>query len=57
MDTSHILLGIVYVALGLVFMTTYGRMRSRSRALSLLWLFMGVLLSANGVLKVIQAAG
>jgi len=56
MDTSAVLLGVVYVALGLTFLSTYGRMRSRSRALSLLWLFMGVLLTANGVLRVIQTA-
>ena len=56
MDTNQVLLGVVYVALGLAFMSTYGRVRSRSRGLSLLWLFMGVLLSANGVLKVAQAA-
>jgi hypothetical protein len=55
MDSSGVLLGVLYVILGLAFMFTRSRFVGRSRGLALVWLFMGVLLTANGALKIVQA--
>lgn len=57
MDTRQIVLGLMYLVLGLVFILTRSRILARSRLLSLLWLFMGVVLTANGGLKIVQALG
>lgn len=55
MDTSLALLGLLYVALGLIFIVTRSRFVGRSRLMALAWLFLGVLLTANGALKIVQA--
>ena len=52
---APVLLGVLYVVLGVAFLASYGRVRARSRVLSLAWLFIGVLLTANGVLRIVQA--
>ena len=52
---SQILLGTLYVVLGIAFLATYGRTRARNRMLGLVWLGLGVLLTANGVLRIVQA--
>jgi hypothetical protein len=57
MDTAQVLLGVVYVVLGLAFLLTRSRVLARSRMLSLVWLFIGVLLTANGALRIVQALG
>ncbi len=57
MDDSQVLLGLVYVILGLAFVLTRNRVLVRSRVLALVWLFIGVLLTANGALRVVQALG
>ncbi len=57
MDATQAVLGLVYVILGLAFIVTRSRVLVRSRALSLVWLFIGVLLTANGTLRVVQALG
>lgn len=50
------LLGLLYLLLGIAFLATRGRVLARGRALALAWLFIGVLLTANGVLRMVQAA-
>ena len=50
------LLGLLYLLLGIAFLVTRSRYLGRSRPLALAWLFLGVLLTANGVLKIVQAA-
>ena len=57
MDESEVLLGVVYVVLGLAFMVTRSRMLARSRMFALVWLFIGVLLTANGTLRIVQGLG
>ena len=57
MDASQVLLGLVYVILGLAFLLTRTRVLARGRLLALVWLFIGVLLTANGAVRVIQALG
>jgi hypothetical protein len=57
METSKVLLGLLYVLLGLAFLFSRGRFAGRNRGLALIWLFMGVLLTANGALKVLQGLG
>ncbi len=57
MDTPQVLLGLLYVILGLAFVFTRNRVLARSRVLALVWLFIGVLLTANGALRVVQALG
>ena len=52
---SQALLGIVYVVLGIAFLLTRSRVATRGRALALAWLFVGVLLTANGSLKIVQS--
>lgn len=52
---SQVLLGALYVALGLAFVFTRSRAAQRSRTLALVWLFLGVLLTANGTLKLVQS--
>ena len=52
---SQILLGTLYVVLGIAFLASYNRTRERSRMLSLVWLGLGVLLTANGALRIFQA--
>ena len=52
---SLVLLGVIYVALGIVFLLTRSRVATRGRALALAWLFVGVLLTANGSLKIVQS--
>lgn len=55
MDTSLALLGLLYVILGLIFIFSRSRFIGRSRLMALVWLFLGVLLTANGALKLVQA--
>ncbi len=50
------LLGLLYLLLGIAFLATRSRFLGRSRGLALAWLFIGVLLTANGVLRMVQAA-
>ncbi len=57
MDAPRVLLGVLYVALGLGFLLTRRRVLARSRMFSLVWLFIGVLLTANGMLRIVQALG
>ncbi len=57
MDTAGVLLGVLYVALGLTFLVTRSRVLARNRMFALVWLFIGVLLTANGVLRIVQALG
>ena len=57
MDTPRILLGVLYVVLGLSFLATRSRVLARSRMFALVWLFIGVLLTANGALRIVQALG
>ncbi len=57
MDTPRVLLGVLYVALGLAFLATRSRVLARNRMFALVWLFIGVLLTANGVLRIVQALG
>ena len=54
MDTPRVLLGVLYVALGLAFLATRSRVRARNRMFALVWLFIGVLLTANGALRIVQ---
>ena len=55
MDAPQVLLGLLYAALGISFLVTRGRVAARGRGFALLWLFIGVLLTANGVLRIVQA--
>ncbi len=55
MDAPQALLGLVYLTLGLAFLLTRSRMLARGRILALTWLFIGVLLTANGALRIVQA--
>lgn len=55
MDSTQILLGLLYLILGIAFLATRGRMLQRSRGLALAWLGLGILLSANGALRIFQA--
>lgn len=50
------LLGLLYLLLGIAFLVTRSRFLGRSRALALAWLFIGVLLTSNGALRIVQAA-
>ena len=52
---SQVLLGVLYVALGIAFLSTRGRVATRGRVLALAWLFVGVLLTANGSLRIVQS--
>ena len=54
-DSSQVLLGVLYVVLGLAFLGTRGRVAARGRMLALVWLFLGVLLTANGALRIVQS--
>jgi hypothetical protein len=56
MDTAQMLLGLLYLLLGIAFLATRSRFSGRSRALALAWLFLGVMLTSNGVLRMVQAA-
>ena len=55
MDTAQMLLGLLFLLLGTAFLATRSRFVGRSRAIALAWLFLGVLLTANGVLRMVQA--
>jgi hypothetical protein len=55
MDASRVLLGLVYLLLGISFLVTRSRIAARGRGFALIWLFIGVLLTANGALRVVQA--
>ena len=57
MDESQVPLGLLYVVLGLTFMLTRSRVLARSRMFALVWLFIGVLLTANGALRIVQGLG
>jgi hypothetical protein len=52
---SQILLGTLYLVLGIAFLATRSRMVERGRVLALVWLGLGVLLTANGALRIVQA--
>ena len=55
MDSPQFLLGSLYLVLGIAFLATRSRVLERSRMLALVWLGLGVLLTANGVLRIVQA--
>lgn len=52
---SELLIGVIYVVLGIAFLLTHSRVATRGRAMALAWLFVGVLLTANGALKIVQS--
>lgn len=52
---SQVLLGVLFVALGIAFLLTRSRVATRGRAIALAWLFLGILLTANGSLKIVQS--
>lgn len=52
---SQALLGVIYVVLGIAFLITRSRVATRGRPVALAWLFIGVLLTANGSLKIVQS--
>ncbi len=54
MESSEFLLGLLYLALGIAFLATRSRVLARSRLLALVWLGLGVLLTANGALRILQ---
>ena len=49
------LIGVLFVVLGIAFLATRSRVATRGRAMALAWLFLGVLLTANGALKMVQS--
>ena len=55
MVDSQVLLGVLYVVLGIAFLLTRSRVARRGRFFALLWLFIGVALTANGVLRLVQS--
>ncbi len=55
MDSPQLVLGLLYLVLGVAFLATRSRMLERNRVLSLVWLGLGVLLTANGALRIFQA--
>ena len=55
MVDAQILLGLLYVLLGIAFLVTRGRVAARGRPVALVWLFLGVLLTANGMLRIVQS--
>ncbi len=55
MVDARILLGVLYVVLGIAFLLTRGRVAARGRPIALAWLFLGVLLTANGMLRIVQS--
>ncbi|CAA9487141.1 MAG: hypothetical protein AVDCRST_MAG38-2409 [uncultured Solirubrobacteraceae bacterium] len=55
MVDARILLGVLYVVLGIAFLLTRGRVAARGRPVALVWLFLGVLLTANGTLRILQS--
>lgn len=52
---SQVLLGVLYVVLGVAFLLTRRRVAARGRIFALVWLFAGVLLTANGMLRIVQS--
>ncbi len=55
MVDSQVLLGVLYLVLGIAFLSTRGRLAARGRTFALVWLFIGVLLTANGALRIVQS--
>ena len=55
MVDSEVLLGVLYLILGIAFLSTRARVAARGRVFGLVWLFIGVLLTANGALRIVQS--
>lgn len=51
----QVLLGVLYVVLGVAFLLTRSRVAIRGRIVALVWLFAGVLLTANGAMRIVQS--
>ena len=55
MVDAQVLLGVLYVVLGIAFLLTRSRAAGRGRVFALVWLFIGVALTSNGVLRLVQS--